>query len=78
MSRLVEVAHGGYVAVRPATSSPAIYRRLDPRALDLGHGAAHWFCRSNPERPPLTWRELTELGRIAYVGEFVDRSEVNA
>jgi len=77
MSHLDEPADGGYVAVRPATSSPAIYRRLDGRALDLGHGAAHWFCRSNPERPPLTWRELTELGDLAHV-EFVDRSGVNA
>jgi len=68
-----EPEDGGYVAVRTDDPFVDLFRRDDAFAEKLTRRkAAHWIgCHGDVDTK--TWQELTELGEIAYVGEFADR-----
>ena len=74
MSGLDEPADGGYTLVQYRDREGfGVYRRRDDWAGNNGLGEAHWFNRSDPHGPALTWVGVTDLGEVAYVGEFIDR-----
>jgi hypothetical protein len=69
-----EPADGSYVAVQYRRPEGfGVYRRLDEFAEHNCLGEAHWFNRNNMNEPALTWIGVTDLGEVAYVGQFVDR-----
>jgi len=70
-----EPADGGYVCVRIGSEDFEILRRRDDWAEHNGLGDAHWFFRSRHDRPALTWVGVTDLGPLAYVGEFRNTRE---
>ncbi len=51
-----------------------MFRRQDSWAAHNHLDTARWFSRTNELRPPLTWAGVTDLGDVAYVGEFVNRN----
>lgn len=71
-----EPADRGYVAVKPhgGDYDYRLYRRLDDIADANQLGEHHWFSRLDPTERARTWAELTGMGLVAYVGEFVDRA----
>lgn len=80
MNDINEPEDGGYVAVKYRSSPDGVlvYKRSDSAAADLDEPGAHWFCQSGRFGRVLTWEALTMTGPVAYVGEFVERSAVNA
>lgn len=77
MAHTDEPADGGYVAVKVDDEDYdyRIYRRRDDIAAFAGLAEARWLCRSDSSVPALTWVGVTDLGPVAYVGEFVNRQE---
>jgi len=69
-----EPEDGAYVAVQVDGPFVDLFHRDAAFAVKLTHReGAHWVgCHG--EIQTLTWAELTELGPIAYVGQFVDRT----
>lgn len=67
---------GGYVALNASgeTDTVRVYRRHDGWADANDLGERHWFSRTDTNEPARTWTHLTDLGAIAYVGEFVNRA----
>jgi hypothetical protein len=55
-----------------------IYKRLDDLSPTAGQPERRWWLVSRPTKGDgayaRTWQELTEMGAIAYVGQFVKRS----
>ncbi len=80
MTDIHEPRDGGYVAVRyrSAPDGVLVYKRSDSAAAELGDPTARWFCLTEKFDRVLTWDALALTGPIAYVGEFVHRSAVNA
>lgn len=76
MTDLQEPEDGGYVAVKGSEYDYDVYQRRDSWAEHNDLGEARWFNRSDAREPALTWTGVTELGEIAYVGQFVDRRQV--
>jgi hypothetical protein len=73
MTDINEPADGGYVAVGLPDGTVEVYHRRDDLAERYEVGDARWGCSANGLRPARSWAELTTLGPIANVGEFVDR-----
>lgn len=78
MTTIDEPENGSYVAVR-LPHTVWMFRRDDQYAIAEEVPDRRWIMvtlvRSDFEDgSDRTWRELTEMGAIAYVGRFVDRS----
>lgn len=79
MNTFDEPEDGSYILVA-IRSGVQVFHREDHVSVGVGRSELkqrHWHS-VGPTRIsrtwPLSWQELTELGDIAYVGCFVDRS----
>lgn len=74
MTNLDEPENGSYVAAKGGVFVE-LYQRDDefgPR--HSGRGSAARWIPQHGDGDVVTWQELAELGDVAYVGAFVDRS----
>nr|WP_221374502.1 hypothetical protein [Actinoplanes polyasparticus] len=68
-----EPADNSHVAVAPFGEPDLVrvYRRRDEWADHNYLGGEHWFSRTDHMERAKSWNELTTMGAVAVVGEFV-------
>jgi hypothetical protein len=68
-----EPADNSHVVVAPFGEPDLVrvYRRRDEWADSSYLKGAHWFSRTDHMERAKSWTELTTMGAVAVVGEFV-------
>lgn len=74
MTSTDEPEDGAYVAVKEGNFADLYQRNDDFGPRHSGRGVEARWIPQYGAGDIATWQELTEVGNIAYVGAFVDRS----